>query len=434
VGIMLFSNFFAPTSKDTPADAKIASHILMLRSGMVSQAASGIYYWLPLATRVLEKISRIIDEEQARINSQKMYFTTIQSADLWIESGRYEAYGKEMLRLKDRKDGDFLYSPTNEEQATDIFRKYVKSYRGLPLCLYQIHWKFRDEIRPRFGVMRGREFLMKDAYSFDINFEGAKASYMKMFQAYIRTFRRMGLTPIPVQADSGAIGGNMSHEFQILAETGESTLYYDKKLPTASDEELMNIFAVTNEKYDPNTSSIPENELMVSKGVEVGHIFYFGTKYSKAMNAFVLDENGNKLYPEMGSYGIGVSRLIAAIIESSHDERGIIWPEAVAPFDVTLLNLHHKNEKCREAAQKIYEAINGHRKCSAPTQKEVLYDDREISIGEKFADADLIGIPWQVIVGEKKIKNNLVELKNRKTGEIIEMSPEEIIERFGKKC
>jgi prolyl-tRNA synthetase len=398
---------------------------------MISQAASGIYYWLPLAVRVLDKISGIIHEEQERINSQKMYFTTIQPADLWQESGRYEAYGKEMLRLKDRKGGDFLYSPTNEEQATDVFRKYVKSYRGLPLCLYQIHWKFRDEIRPRFGVMRGREFLMKDAYSFDINFEGAKAAYMNMFRAYIKTFRRMGLTPIPVQADSGAIGGNMSHEFQILADTGESTLYYDKKLSTASDEELMIIFAVADEKYDPNTCPIPENELMVSKGIEVGHIFYFGTKYSKAMNVFVLDENGNKIYPEMGSYGIGVSRLIAAIIESSHDEKGIVWPEAVAPFDLTILNLHHKNEKCREVSQKIYDAINCNCCCSnASTKKEVLYDDREISVGEKLADADLIGIPWQILVGEKKIKNDIVELKNRKTGEVIEMSPEKIIGRF----
>ncbi|GHU14249.1 proline--tRNA ligase [Alphaproteobacteria bacterium] len=433
---MLFSKFFAPTSKDIPADAKIASHILMLRAGMISQAASGIYYWLPLAVRVMEKISKIICEEQDRIGSQKVLFTTIQPADLWIESGRYEAYGKEMLRLKDRKDGDFLYSPTNEEQATDVFRKYVKSYRGMPLCLYQIHWKFRDEIRPRFGVMRGREFLMKDAYSFDINFEGATATYMQMFRAYIKTFRRMGLTPIPVQADPGAIGGNMSHEFQILAETGESTLYYDKKLSSASDEELATIFAVADEKYNPETCPIPENELMVSKGIEVGHIFYFGTKYSQSMNVFVLDENGNKVYPEMGSYGIGVSRLIAAIIESSHDDRGIIWPEAVAPFDVTILNLHPKNDKCREVAQRIYNALNNGCICSAKicfpsfSTKEALYDDRDITVGEKLADADLIGIPWQIIIGEKKTKNNLVELKNRKTGEIKEMSPEEAIGRF----
>lgn len=419
---MLFSNFFAPTSKEIPSDAKIASHILMLRSGMITQTASGIYCWLPLAVRVIEKISKIISEEQDKIGSQKVYFTTIQPADLWIESGRYEAYGKEMLRIKDRKDGDFLYSPTNEEQATDIFRKYVKSYRGLPVMFYQIHWKFRDEIRPRFGVMRGREFLMKDGYSFDINFEAAKKTYNQVFKSYIRTFKRIGLTPIPVQADSGAIGGNMSHEFQILAETGESTLYYDRKLLTASDEELMTTFAVTDEKYDPKTSPIPENELMVSKGIEVGHIFYFGTKYSKSMNAFVLDENGEKIYPEMGSYGIGVSRLVAAIIEAFHDDRGIIWPEPVAPFDITILNLHTKYEKCCDASQKIYDSLN--------LKKEILYDDRQISVGEKLADADLIGIPWQIIIGQKKINENIVELKNRKTGAVEELSVDEIIGRF----
>ncbi len=419
---MLFSKFFAPTSKDIPSEAKIASHQLMLRSGMISQTASGIYYWLPLATRVLEKIMKIICEEQDRIGANKVYFTTIQPAELWMESGRYDDYGKEMLRIEDRKGGKFLYSPTNEEQATDVFRKYVKSYKGLPTMLYQIHWKFRDEIRPRFGVMRGREFLMKDGYSFASTFEEAEEIYQNVFKSYIRTFRRMGLTPVPVQADSGAIGGNMSHEFQILAQTGESTLYYDKKLLTASDEELMNIYAVTDEKYDPKTSPIPEEELMVSKGIEVGHIFYFGKKYSEPMNAFVLDKNGQKLYPEMGSYGIGVSRLIAAIIEAFHDERGIMWPEPVAPFDVTLLNLHIANKKCSEVCDKIYRALN--------ESKEILYDDRDLSIGEKLADADLIGIPWQIIVGQKKLSQGIVELKNRRTGEIKEMSVDEVIGRF----
>lgn len=419
---MLFSQFFAPTSKDTPAEASIASHILMLRSGMITQTAAGIYCWLPLAVRVMEKITKIICEEQDRIGAQKVYFTTIQPADLWVESGRYDAYGKEMLRITDRKEGKFLYSPTNEEQATDVFRRFVKSYRKMPVMLYQIHWKFRDEIRPRFGVMRGREFLMKDGYSFDMNFEGAKETYQKIFKAYLRTFRRLGVTVIPVQADPGAIGGNMSHEFQIVADTGESTLYYDRKLLTATDEELMTTFAVTDEKYDPKITPIPESELMVSKGIEVGHIFYFGTKYSKPMNAFVLDENGNKVYPEMGSYGIGVSRLIAAIIESSHDEHGIIWPEPVAPFDLTILNLHTKVDKCNEMAQKLYDTLSS---C-----KEVLYDDRNITVGEKLADADLIGIPWQVIVGQKKAVNGIVELKNRKTGKIAEMTCEEIVARF----
>ena len=422
---MLFSRFFAPTSKDIPSEAKIASHQLMLRSGMISQTASGIYYWLPLATRVLEKIMKIICEEQDRIGANKVYFTTVQPAELWMESGRYDDYGKEMLRIEDRKGGKFLYSPTNEEQATDVFRKYVKSYKGLPTMLYQIHWKFRDEIRPRFGVMRGREFLMKDGYSFASTFEEAEEIYQNVFKSYIRTFRRMGLTPVPVQADSGAIGGNMSHEFQILAETGESTLYYDKKLLTASDEELMNIYAVTDEKYDPKTSPIPEKELMVSKGIEVGHIFYFGKKYSEPMNAFVLDKNGQKLYPEMGSYGIGVSRLVAAIIEAFHDERGIMWPEPIAPFDVTLLNLHIANEKCNEVCEKIYHALS--------ESKEVLYDDRDMSIGEKLGDADLIGIPWQIIVGERNLSQSFVELKNRKTKEITKLSVDEVIGRFLKK-
>lgn len=419
---MLFSKFFAYTSKDIPADAKIASHRLMLRAGMISQTASGIYCWLPLAVRVLEKITKIICEEQDKIGANKVYFSTIQPADLWIESGRYDDYGKEMLRIKDRKDGDFLYSPTNEEQATDVFRKYVKGYRGLPTMLYQIHWKFRDEIRPRFGVMRGREFLMKDGYSFDLDFEGAKATYEKVFKAYIKTFRRMGLTAIPVQADPGAIGGNMSHEFQILAETGESTLYYDKRLHTATDEELMHIFAVTDEKYDPKTSPIPEKDLMVSKGIEVGHIFYFGTKYSKPMEAFVLDEKGEKLYPEMGSYGIGVSRLIAAIIESSHDDKGIIWPEPVAPFDLTILNLHPQEEICTKIAEKLYDKLSD--------AKEVLYDDRVMSVGKKLGDADLIGIPWQIIIGKQKAESGVIELKNRKTGEVQEMSPDELMRKY----
>jgi prolyl-tRNA synthetase len=275
--------------------------------------------------------------------------------------------------------------------------------------------------------MRGREFLMKDGYSFDLNVQAAKKTYADVFSSYMRTFRRIGLTPIPVQADSGAIGGNMSHEFQILADTGESTIYYDKKLLSASsDEELMSTFAVTDEKYDPaaSQSPIPENDLMSSKGIEVGHVFYFGTRYSKSMNAFVLDEKGEKLYPEMGSYGIGVSRLVAAVIEASHDERGIIWPEPIAPFDVTLLNLHANNEKCASTAQKIYETLNNSGKV------DVLYDDRSVSIGEKLADADLIGIPWQIIIGQKKIDKNLVELKSRRSGEVIDMSPDEVIGRF----
>lgn len=419
---MLFSQFFAPTSRDVPSEAVVISHQLMIRAGMISKTASGIYCWLPLAMRVMEKIIAIVADEQSKIGSQRVLFSTIQPAELWKESGRYDSYGKEMLRIRDRKDGEFLYSPTNEEQATDIFRKYVHSYKYLPLMLYQIHWKFRDEIRPRFGVMRGREFLMKDGYSFARNFAEAQEIYQRVFHSYINTFRRMGLIAIPVQADPGAIGGNMSHEFQILAETGESTLFYDGRLLNASAEEQLSIYAVTDDRYDSQTAPIPKEELMVSKGIEVGHIFYFGTKYSKPLDAYVLDENGNKLYPEMGSYGIGISRLIAAIIESSHDNRGIIWPEAVAPFDITILNLHQQDEECRDIALKLYQAIS--------SKREVLYDDRSISVGEKLADADLIGIPYQIIVGQKKIREGKVELKNRKTSNVELLSPEEIIKRF----
>lgn len=421
---MLFSKFFAPTSKDIPADATIASHILMLKAGYVYQTASGIYCWLPLAYRVLEKIIKIIDEEQEKIGALKVFFTTIQSADLWKESGRYETYGKEMLKIRDRKDGEFLYSPTNEEQATDLFRAYVNSYKELPLMLYQIHWKFRDEIRPRFGVMRGREFLMKDGYSFNIDFEGAKKTYDDIFRAYIKTFRRMGLQAIPVQASSGEIGGDMSHEFHILAESGSSTIYYDKKILEADEASVRNFFAITDEKYDEGSSPISKKHLSISNGIEVGHIFYFGTKYSKAMNAFVLNNKGGKVFAEMGSYGIGVSRLIAAIIEASHDEKGIIWPEAVAPFDAIILNLHTQNELCENAATRIYNAINN--------KDNILYDDRKISVGKKLADADLIGIPYQIIIGSKKIENGIIEVKNRKTGEIIDTNIEGAINKFKK--
>lgn len=419
---MLFSKFFAPTSKDIPADASIASHKLMLKAGYVYQTASGIYCWLPLAYRVLEKIIKIIDEEQEKIGALKVFFSTIQSAELWKESGRYDTYGKEMLRIRDRKEGEFLYSPTNEEQATDLFRAYVNSYKELPLMLYQIHWKFRDEIRPRFGVMRGREFLMKDGYSFNIDFEGAKKAYDDIFSAYIRTFRRMGLTAIPVQASSGEIGGNMSHEFHVLADSGSSKIYYDKKIIDAKEEDVKKFFAATDEKYDEENPTIVKEDLCVSNGIEVGHIFYFGTKYSQSMNAFVLNNKGEKVFVEMGSYGIGVSRLIAAIIEAFCDEKGIIWPTSVAPFDYMILNLHAQDELCENTANKIYKAIN--------FKDNVLYDDRKISVGKKLADADLIGIPYQIIIGFKKIAKGIVEIKNRKTGEVIDSSIDEVINRF----
>lgn len=412
---MRFSRYFSPTLRDTPADATIASHRLMLRAGLVSQCASGIFCWLPLGLRVLKKIEAVIDSEQEYIGASRVCMSTIQPADLWHESGRYDSYGKEMLRINDRKNGNFLYSPTNEEQATDIFRRYVKSYKQLPVNLYQIHWKFRDEIRPRFGVMRGREFLMKDGYSFNLTYEAAKQTYIDEFNAYLRIFRKLGVTPIPVKADSGAIGGNMSNEFHILAETGESVLYYDKNVLEYSDyEEFSSAYAVSDEKYDVEACPVHKSELCMSRGIEVGHIFYFGKKYTETMGAFVLDANGDKVFPEMGSYGIGVSRLVGAIIEASHDGKGIIWPPEVAPFDVELVALQCKDEKCMCIANKIYEQLKFR-------NIDVLFDDRYLTVGEKLNDADLIGVPFQILVGKNAVNRGVVEVKNRKTAEIVEV-------------
>lgn len=417
---MRFSKYFIPTLRNPPADASIVSHKLMLRAGLVSQSASGIFCWLPIGLKVIKKIEQVIDQEQEKIGASRICMSTIQPADLWIESGRYDAYGKEMLRILDRKDGKFLYSPTNEEQATDIFRKYVKSYKQLPVNLYQIHWKFRDEIRPRFGVMRGREFLMKDGYSFNATFEDAKRTYRDEFNAYLKTFRKLGLTPVPVQADPGAIGGNMSNEFHILAETGESTLYYDKNILQYDNyDDFVNAYAVSDEKYNKDECPIPENELGVSKGIEVGHIFYFGKKYSVPMNAFVLDANGDKVYPEMGSYGIGVSRLVGAIIEASHDEKGIIWPTEVAPFNAEVISLQAKDEDCVNVANDIYAKLTA-------AGLDVLYDDRILTTGEKLNDADLIGIPYQVLVGKNGVKRGIVEIKNRRTGQVTEINFENV--------
>lgn len=417
---MRFSKYFIPTLRNTPAEATIVSHRFMLKAGLVSQSASGIFCWLPLGLRVLKKIEAAIDREQEKIGASRICMSTVQPAELWEESGRYNAYGAEMLRIEDRKGGRFLYSPTNEEQATDIFRKYIKSYKQLPVNLYQIHWKFRDEIRPRFGVMRGREFLMKDGYSFCSNFNEAKQVYKDEFGAYLNTFRQLGLTPIPVQADSGAIGGNMSNEFHILAETGESTLYYDKRvLEYKSYDEFQSSYAVSDEKYVKENCPIPESELGVSRGIEVGHIFYFGKKYSLPMNAAVLDASGEKLYPEMGSYGIGVSRLVGAIIEYSHDDKGIIWPIEVAPFNVEVIALQTKEEDCRSIAETIYVKLSS-------SGIEALYDDRPLSVGEKLNDADLIGIPFQILVGKNNIKKGVVEIKNRRTGISQEISIDDV--------
>ncbi len=412
---MKLSQYFIPTLKETPAEAQIASHRLMLRAGLVNQETSGIYTWLPLGLKVLEKIQAIVCEEQERIGCLKVLMPTIQPAELWKKSGRYEAYGKEMLRITDRHDREMLYGPTNEEVITDVVAQYVKSYRALPLVLYQIQWKFRDEIRPRFGVMRGREFLMKDAYSFDLDMDSATKTYKKMYEAYLRTFNRMGLTAIPVRADTGAIGGDLSHEFQIVAPTGESTIYYDVKYDSLSSDEMTfdvasRLYAAADEMHKPEECSVPADQLKEARGIEIGHIFCFGTKYSEPLGAKVTTPDGKSIPLEMGSYGIGVSRLVGAIIEASHDDNGIIWPEAVAPFKVGLINLKAGDAKANTLAEGLYTHLKS-------AGIDVLYDDRDERAGTKFADMDLIGLPWQVVIGNKTIDTGMVEIKNRKSGE-----------------
>ena len=422
---MKFSQFFSPTLKDIPADAEIVSHQLMIRSGMIKQSSAGIYSWLPLGLKVLKNIENIVREEQNKAGAIELLMPTIQSADLWIKSGRYNDYGKEMLRIKDRNGREMLYGPTNEELITDIFKSYVTSYKDLPKNLYHIQWKFRDEVRPRFGVMRGRELLMKDNYSFDLTEGDAKISYDKMFTAYIKTFLRMGLTPISLRAETGPIGGNLSHEFQILAKTGESTLYYDKdleKVDTKNIEpkKLQNYYAAVDDLHNPNDCPISEDQLKISKGIEVGHIFYFGTKYSEKLGAYIQDNKGQKVPAHMGSYGIGVSRLVGAIIEAYHDDKGIKWPLSVAPFHVSIINLMLNDISCKKISDDIYQKLLN-------KNLKILYDDRDCSIGKKLADNELIGIPFHVIIGKRDLKNNLIELKNRTTNESKKMSPEEVI-------
>ena len=431
---MRLSAYFLPTLKETPAEAQIASHRLMLRAGMVRQSSAGIYSWLPLGLRVLNKVADIVREEQDRAGAQEILMPTIQPAEIWKESGRYDDYGKEMLRIKDRHEREMLYGPTNEELVTVLFRDAVKSYKALPQILYHIQWKFRDEVRPRFGVMRGREFLMKDAYSFDIDAESARRSYNRMFMSYMRTYARMGLKAIPMKADTGPIGGDLSHEFHVLAETGESEVFVHKDfigmdwsqrdIDYSADlqpmvDELTGKYAVTDEKRDLDQEKALGDNIVSARGIEVGHIFYFGTKYSKAMNAVVNTPTGD-VPVEMGSYGIGVSRLVGALIEAHHDEAGIKWPEPVAPFRVGLINLKKGDAACDEACETLYRAFGS----------EVLYDDREERAGVKFADMDLVGLPWQVVVGPKGIANGIVELKNRMTGERSELPFEEALKRF----
>jgi prolyl-tRNA synthetase len=420
---MRLSRYFLPTLKENPSEAQIVSHRLMLRTGMVYQTATGIYSWLPIGTRVLRKIEQIVREEQNRIGAQEIIMPTIQSADLWIESGRYDAMGEEMLRIKDRHKRDMLYTPTAEEVVTDIARKHIKSYRDLPTSLYQINWKFRDEIRPRFGVMRGREFLMKDCYSFDLTYEDAQKSYQMMLEAYMRTFTRMGLKAIPVKAATGAIGGDLSHEFHILASTGESLIYYDAALENIVAEDrldvqkLLGLYAAEEEMHTPEKCPIPESSLKKMRGIEVGHIFYLGTKYSDPLKAAIIDASGKNSIMHMGCYGIGVSRLVGAIIEANHDEAGIIWPESVAPFKIGLVNLKPEDDRCKEACEEIYKGLE---------QKniEVLYDDRNERAGVKFATMDLIGLPWQWRVSPRNLEKNVIEVKNRKSGEVHEISLE----------
>ncbi len=434
---MRLSRFFAPTLKENPTEAQVVSHRLMLRAGMIRQHAAGIYNWLPLGARVLQNVARIVREEQNAAGALEIIMPTIQSGELWRESGRYDDYGPEMLRIKDRHERDMLYGPTHEEVVTDIFRTNLKSYRDIPKNLYQINWKFRDEVRPRFGLMRGREFLMKDAYSFDLDYASARHSYNQMFVAYLRTFARMGLRAIPMLAASGPIGGDLSHEFIVLADTGESAVYchkayLDKPIPenvnynadlTHIVEDWTSLYAATEDKYDAAKGAELGADLVSARGIEVGQTFYLGKKYSTAMGAKVVGPDGNQVDVEMGCYGIGVSRCVAAIIEASHDENGIVWPDSVAPFHVGIINLKVGDKACDEACEKIHAAVEG-LGCDA------LYDDRDERAGVKFADMDLMGIPWQIVVGPKGIAKGMVELKRRATGAKEELSLESAVSKL----
>jgi prolyl-tRNA synthetase len=433
---MRLSRFFLPVLKEAPADAQIVSHQLMLRAGMIRQEAAGIYAWLPLGFRVLKKIEQIVREEMDRAGAVELLMPTLQLADLWRESGRYDAYGPEMLRITDRHERELLYGPTNEEMITDIFRAYVKSYRDLPLNLYHQQWKFRDERRPRFGVMRGREFLMKDAYSFDIDEAAARKAYNRMFVAYLNLFARMGLKAVPMRADTGPIGGDLSHEFIVLAETGESEVFCHRELVEMGApgpdvdwygdlqphvDARTSLYAATDEMHDTEAfAKVPEGDRLSARGIEVGHIFYFGTKYSAPMNAKVAGPDGKDVHVHMGSYGVGVSRLLGAIIEASHDEAGIIWPDSVAPFGAGILSLRPGDEAVDAACATAYEALT-------KAGKDPLYDDRDDRPGGKFATADLIGLPWQIIIGPRGLAEGTVELKRRATGERETLSLESAI-------
>ena len=412
---MFFSNLLIPILKNNPSEAKIKSHKLMLRTGMIKQSSAGIYSWLPLGFKVMKKIENIVREEQNNIFAQEMLMPTIQSSEIWKESGRYEDYGEEMLRITDRQKREMLFGPTNEELITDIFRNSVKSYKSLPQLLYHIQWKFRDELRPRFGIMRCREFYMKDAYSFDLTDEDAKNSYNKMFYSYIRTFNRLGLKAIPMAAETGPIGGDLSHEFVILAETGESQIYADKKIFEIDlnqydfsekslqkmREDFSSIYAVTDEKYkqDDFTKKVKKENQIKTRGIEVGHIFYFGDKYSKPLNCLIDNKDGKKIAVKMGSYGIGISRLVGAIIEAKYNNEVMKWPKTISPFDVVIIPSISKNNKENlQKAEKIYKELK-------KQNIDVLLDDVDENMSNKFKKHDLIGIPYQIIIGSKAEKN-----------------------------
>ena len=438
---MRLSRYFLPVLKENPAEAQIVSHRLMLRAGMIKQSSAGIYSWLPLGFKVLRKIENIVHEEQQRAGHMPMLMPTIQSADLWRESGRYDDYGEEMLRIKDRNDRDMLFTPTAEEMITDIFRSHVGSYKDLPLTMYQIQWKFRDERRPRFGVMRGREFYMKDGYNFDLTKEDALHAYNRHLVSYLRTYERMGLQAIPMRADSGPIGGDDTHEFLVLAETGESEVFYDSAVTdltfgdrdidydnveqcAAVMQEFTTKYARTDETHDEALfNQVPEDRRMTARGIEVGQIFYFGTKYSEAMKATVQGPDGKPVPVHMGSHGIGVSRLLGAIIEASHDDKGIIWPEGVTPYHCGIVNLKQGDEEADAACDALYKSLTA-------LGLEPLYDDRKERAGGKFATMDLIGLPWRITVGPRGLKNGVVELTSRRTGESEEMTPELAVQKI----
>ncbi|MBU2868843.1 proline--tRNA ligase [Pacificibacter marinus] len=440
---MRLSRYFLPVLKETPADAQIASHRLMLRAGMIRQQSAGIYSWLPLGYKVLKKVENIVHQEQQRVGHIPLLMPTLQSADLWRESGRYDAYGDEMLRISDRQGREMLYGPTNEEMITDIFRAHVGSYKDLPLTLYHIQWKFRDEVRPRFGVMRGREFLMKDGYNFDLTKEDAMHAYNRHLVSYLRTYERMGLQAIPMRADSGPIGGDDTHEFLVLADTGESEVFYDKGVtdiklgerdidPYDVDqcrgvmEEFTSLYARTDETHDADEfAKVPADRQMTARGIEVGQIFYFGTKYSESMGAEVVGQDGKKTPVHMGSHGIGVSRLLGALIEANHDDKGIIWPEGVTPFHVGIVNLKQGDEEADGACDALYKSFQA-------LGLDPLYDDRKERAGGKFATMDLIGLPWRITVGPRGLKNGVVEVTSRRTGASEEMTPELAIEKIAK--